>query len=240
MVLQQGGDDARQGQGAAVEGVDEFGLAVGVAEAALQAVGLVGLEVGHARDLQPTLLRRRPHFEVVRQGGGESEVASTQAQGAERQFELAEQTAHVLDHAIEGGIAVFRLLESDDFHLVELVQAIESAHVLAIGTGFTTEAGGVATELDGQLIGLQQVAAEEVGQGNLRRRDQVEIVLRAVVHLAFLVGQLTGAAPGIGIDHMGRNELLVSGGVRAVEEELDERRAEAWLPCPGRLGIRRR
>ncbi len=46
IVLEEGGDDAWEGKGAAVEGVGETHLAVGVLETELHAVGLEGLEIG--------------------------------------------------------------------------------------------------------------------------------------------------------------------------------------------------
>ena len=52
MVFEQGCNDAGQGQGAAVEGVDELHVAVFVFEAQLQTVGLEGLEVGDRADFQ--------------------------------------------------------------------------------------------------------------------------------------------------------------------------------------------
>ena len=48
VVLQQGGHDARQGQGRAVQRVAELGLLGSLRTvAALQAVGLVGVEIAH-------------------------------------------------------------------------------------------------------------------------------------------------------------------------------------------------
>ena len=45
-VLEQGGHHAREGERTAVKSVAELGLAIGVLVAELQAVGLIGLEVG--------------------------------------------------------------------------------------------------------------------------------------------------------------------------------------------------
>ena len=46
VVLQECCNDARQGEGRAVQGVAELGLlGLGIAETALQTVGLIGIEV---------------------------------------------------------------------------------------------------------------------------------------------------------------------------------------------------
>ena len=63
MVFEQCGHDARQGEGAAVEGVHELDVAVFVLEAKFQSVGLEGLEVGDRADFEPELLGCRPHFD---------------------------------------------------------------------------------------------------------------------------------------------------------------------------------
>ena len=68
VVLQQGGHDTRQSQRAAVERVGQLRLAVGVAVAQFQTVGLERLEVGDGLNLQPALLGGRPHLEVVGEG----------------------------------------------------------------------------------------------------------------------------------------------------------------------------
>ncbi len=51
MVLQQGGDDAGQGQGAAVQGVGQNRFTVLSFDATLQAIGLEGLKVGGGTDI---------------------------------------------------------------------------------------------------------------------------------------------------------------------------------------------
>ena len=57
-------------------------LGVGTAIAALQAVGLVGVEVADGADFQPTLLCLAVNLEVIADGAGEALVAATEAQDA--------------------------------------------------------------------------------------------------------------------------------------------------------------
>ena len=69
VVLQEGSHDAGQGEGGAVEGVAELGfLRAFSAVAALEAVGLIGVEVADGAYFQPTLLRFAIDFEVVADG----------------------------------------------------------------------------------------------------------------------------------------------------------------------------
>ena len=61
VVLDDGGHDARQGEGRAVERVAELDLlGVGMAEAAVEAVGLVAAEIGHR--LPASAAGRRSRF----------------------------------------------------------------------------------------------------------------------------------------------------------------------------------
>ena len=79
VVLDDGGHDTGQRQCRTVQGMAEFCLlGLGVAVAALQAVGLVALEVGYRRHLQPALLGGAPYLEVIADGRGETHVAAAE------------------------------------------------------------------------------------------------------------------------------------------------------------------
>ena len=99
VVFEQGSHDARQGQSRTIESVAEGGLLVVLAAiAALEAVGLVGVEIAYAGNLKPAALGFAVDLEVVADGRGETLVAATQTQDAVREFEFAEQTLHVVEH----------------------------------------------------------------------------------------------------------------------------------------------
>ncbi len=125
-------------------------------------------------------------------------------------------------HLVEGGVAVLRLLNPDDLHLVELVEAVQAADILAVGTGLAAEAGRVGRQLLRELVGGEDDVTVDVRHRDLGGRDHVEVIDRGVVHLAFLVGKLAGTEAGGGIDHHRRFHLLVAGGGVAVQEEVDE------------------
>ena len=120
-------------------------------------------------------------------------------------------------------VALGRVLGSvnaHDLHLGELVQTVQSAHVLAVRTGFATEALGVGTVLDGQFLLVQDDIAVDVRYGHLCRGNQVEVVQSAMVHLSLLVGQLACTVSAGGIHHGGRHHLLVSALACLVQEEV--------------------
>ena len=132
-------------------------------------------------------------LEVIADSAGERLVAATEQKYAIGQLQLLEQTFHMLQHFLMTLFRVFGLVDAHDFHFRELMQAIQSTHVLAIAACFTTEALCVGTVLDGQLALVENHVAVDVRHRNLSSRDKVEVINLAMIHLAFLVGQLSCA-----------------------------------------------
>ena len=95
-------------------------------------------------------------------------------------------------HFVKGGIGVLRLLDPDDLNLVELMESVESAHVLTVGTGLAAEAGSVGCHLLGHLVALEYDIPEYVGHRDLCCRYKVEIIQADMVHLSLLVRKLAG------------------------------------------------
>ena len=154
-VLEQRSDDAGQRQGRAVERVAQLYLLVGAAVAALQAVGLIRVEVRNGAHLEPALLRLAIHLEVVAHGSREAHVAAAEAQDAVGELQLLQQSLHVLEHLPVALGTVLGRVDAHDFYLRELVQAVQAAHVLAVGASLAAEALRVGAVLDGQ-VGLAE------------------------------------------------------------------------------------
>ena len=227
VVFQQRGHDARQGQGRAVERVQQLGFAAFNFVAALEAVGLEGLEVGHRRHLQPAALGGAPHLQVVGEGRREAHVAAAEAQDAVGQAQLPEQALDVGQHGFEGGVALFGLRDLHDFDFVELVQAVEAAHVGAPRAGFAAEAGRVAGHAHGQFLNRNNLVAVEVGERHLGRGNEVEVVLGVVVHLPVLVRQVAGAVAAGLVHEDGRLHLDVARGAGLVQKKVYEAALQA-------------
>ncbi len=100
------------------------------------------------------------------------------------------------------------LIRSDDLNqldLVELMLADHAAHVAATGTGFGTEARGMADQLERQRLGRGNFVAHDVGHRHFGSRDQVERIGLASQYLeqVFLeLGQLAGAEQAGGVDQI--------------------------------------
>ena len=130
-------------------------------------------------------------------------------------------------HVVERFVGIVGQRQPHDLHLVELVQTVQAAHVLAVGAGFAAETGGVGGHLDGEILLVEDHVAEDVRHRHLGRRDEVEIVHRGVVHLSLLVGQLSRAESRRLVDHHGRFNLLVARAGVVVEEVVDQRTLQA-------------
>ena len=222
VVLKQRGHDSREGEGGAIEGVAEACLLVLAAVAAFQTVGLVCLEVGDGRNLKPTALCGGVDLEVEGDGRGEAHVAAAETEDMPGKTDFFEKALDMVFHLFESGIGVLGLFDADNLDLVELMETVESADILAVGAGLATEACGVGAVLYREFVGGNDDVAVNVGDGNFGGRDEVEFVLIDEIHLAFLVGELACAVAGGFVHDVGGLYLKIAGLACLVEKELDE------------------
>ena len=130
-----------------------------------------------------------------------------------------------------------------DFDFIELVEAIKAAYVFTVRAGLTAEARGVPAQFNGQVILLDHHVAVDVGQRNFGGGNHVQVVVLHVVHLALFIRQLAGSKTAVRVDHVGRDEFLVSLNVCLFEEEPNEPSLELGAlstvkrePCSGYFG----
>jgi hypothetical protein len=153
----------------------------------------------------------------------------------------AEALQHLLGVAreqLEGGHGVLRLHQPHELDLVELVLANEPAHVLAVAARFGAETGRVRGVRHGQLLGLEDLARVQVGDGHLGRGDEVERVLLVALGAARLeqvlleLRQLPRAVQRRRLHEQRRPHLGVALLLRVqIQHELDQRPLEA-RPAP--------
>ncbi len=223
------------GEAAAVEGVEELGLAgSGWAVADVGSAGLEGLEVGAGADLAVEVLAGEPDFEVVGLGGGETHVAGAEEHAAVGEAELFEDGLGVAGEGLVLFVGLFGRGELDQLDLLELVLTDHAADVFAVAAGFGAEAGGVGAVGDGELGLVEGLVAEEVGDGDFGGGDEPVVVLLqlagavgslvvAVEEVFGELGKLAGAEEGFGIDHVGGQDFGVAMlGCVEVEHEVGE------------------
>ncbi len=56
------------------------------------------------------------------------------------ELQLDEQALNVVEHLLIGSVGVLRSVDAYNLYLVELMQSVQAAHVLAIAASLTTEA----------------------------------------------------------------------------------------------------
>ncbi len=135
-------------------------------------------------------------------------------------------------HAVERLVGALGERQLHDLHLVELVESVQTADILAVGARLAAEAGGVGGELHGEILPVEDHVAVDVRHGHLGRRHEVEVVGRGVVHLPLLVGQLSRAEARGLVHHHGGLDLAVARRRVVVEEIVDQRALE-----PGALAL---
>src|SRR3990172_9597788 len=173
-LLEDGHHRPPDGHPAPVERVREPGLPLLVAIAQPDTPRLEVLAVRHRRDLAEGVLPRTPHLDVVRLRGGEPHVAGAEQRHAVVQPQPAEHLARVVEHLLVLRVALLRLRDLHQLHLVELVLADEAAGVLARGARLGPEAGRPCAVRDRQDVRLQDLAPVQVRERDLGRGGEVE------------------------------------------------------------------
>ena len=86
---------------------------------------------------------------------------------------------------------MLRFVDAHNLHLVKLMQTVQSAHILAVRASLATKASGISAILYGQVLLVKYYVAEDICHRDFGRRNKIEIVKIAVIHLSLLVGQLS-------------------------------------------------
>ena len=103
-------------------------------------------------------------------GGGESEIAGTQADHAVGQAQALQYGFGVAREYVEGIARLVGMGQLNQLHLVELMEPDETADVFAIGPRFGSETGRERAVPDGKALLFEDLAAVEVGQLDLGGR----------------------------------------------------------------------
>ena len=91
-----------------------------------------------------------------------------------------------------------------------------------IATCFSSETRSISGTTDREIRFGENHIAEDIRYRHLGSRNQVEVIELYMVHLSFLVRELTGTIARIFIDHMRYLKLLVTCGGILVQEVGDQ------------------
>ena len=128
----------------------------------------------------------------------------------------------MIQHFLMRLFRVFRFVNAYQFHFREFMQTVQATYIFSIRTGFTTETLGISTVLNRQLFLIQNHVAINICYRNLCCRNQIQIIQIAVIHLAFLIRQLSGAITRSSIYYCRRHDFFISGSTSFIKEEVNQ------------------
>ena len=95
------------------------------------------------------------------------------------------------DHLVQAVVTVVRVIDGHDLHFVELVQSVQPTYILAVRACFSSKTRRVGRAFDREVVGIDDLIAENIGDGHLCGWNGVQTVHRHFVHLAFFIRQLS-------------------------------------------------
>ncbi len=142
----------------------------------------------------------------------------------------------IMAHLLKPIIGLFGLAVHVHLNLVELVSALDAAHIAAGAHLLTTEARGVSRVAPGQAGLIQDLVHVQASEGNLSSRHKIEILFMVLVQVVGKFGELTGAEHRLGLDH----ERQVFLGVSLANVQVEHERDQGPLEAGARAVARRR
>ena len=149
-------------------------------------------------------------------------VTTAKQQNTIWEFQLLEQTFHVLQHFLVAFLGVLWCVDTNNFHLRELMQTIQATHILTVRACLTTETFRVCAVLDREVLLVENYVTIDVCDRYLSSWNQIEVIHFAMVHLSFLVWKLTCAVARSSIHHRWRHDFCVARLACFIEEEIDK------------------
>ena len=103
------------------------------------------------------------------------------------------------------------------------MQTVQAANVLTIASCLATETLCVGAVLYRQIFLVEDDVTIDIRNRYFSRRNQIEIIHLAVVHLTFLVGQLTCTITRSLVHYRWRHDLCIASLTSLIEEEVNQR-----------------
>ena len=170
-------------------------LAVLVAVADIDAAGLPVVEVRTRMGFAVASLAGDPAFQVVHADFAVAHIAGADVHHAIGQFQCLHQFFRVGEQLFVPAHRLFVVGLADDIllDLVELVNAEDTARILAVGAGLFAEAGAVADEGHGQVFSFEDLVFVHAGDRDFGSTHQEEVFILKGVYLVASLGELSAA-----------------------------------------------
>ena len=198
VVLQDGGHGATDGQAAAVEGMHQP-VALTLPHPYGGAPRLEITAVAAAADLPVGSGTGHPHLQVVGARCRKAQIARAELHHPVGQLQGLQHRFRIRRELLMGRFGFVRMHKPVELHLVELVQADQTAGIAAVAARLAAEAGGVGHVAQGQVVAVQNLAPVERRERHFGGGREPEVVVRAAEALLRKLGQLprTGEARGV-------------------------------------------
>ena len=102
------------------------------------------------------------------------------------------------------------------------MKAIEPAYIFTVRAGFPTEALCISAVFNRKLLFIQNDVTVDIGYRNFSRRNQIEIVYFAMVHLSFFIRKLSGSIAGSSVYNCWRHDFGISGFTCFIQEKVNQ------------------
>ena len=186
-------------------------------------VCLVILTVAARADFAVTVLGRKPDFDVVGLRSGVADVSRREDHDPVRKRQKLEDPLGGTEQKLQLLVALLRDAELHQLDLVELVLPEHPPHVAPVRARLPAKTGRVRDVMERKIALLQDLAGVQIGQRDLRGRDQPQIVRRTPVLILGEFRKLPRPPHGGTVDQHRRHDLPVAVLRRVqIEHEVDE------------------
>src|SRR5262245_56781948 len=120
-----------------------------------------------------SVLPRKPNFDVIALGCGESHISRGVYYDAVRELQPLQNLLSALHQRLQLCVGIFRAREFYELDLIKLMLAKNATDILAIRASLTTEAWRIGREFDRQSFSLNDLVPIYVRDGNFRGRNKV-------------------------------------------------------------------
>src|SRR5258706_1186207 len=201
-------------------------------EADLAAVRLERAAVARRRDLEPFPDAGPPRLYVVALHCGEPEVASAALDDAHGQLQLLDHIDRELREAIELLRRILGQREADHLDLIELMPALDAAHVATGAHLLAAEASRVRDVPQRQLLERDRFVAMLRDELRLRRRDQPEVIVVIAIEVLVEMREMRRRDERLLTCHERRVDLGEAGVDLEVDHPGDERALKRCAGAP--------
>src|SRR5262245_10864862 len=181
------------------------------------------IKIAARRNFTVSALPRKPHFDVIALGCGESHISGGMDHHAVGDFQALQNLLRVLHQRFQLRVRIFRTREFHQLDLIELMLTENAANILTVRTCLTAEARRIRRELNRQSFTVNNVAPIYIRDRNFRSWNEVVVGSFDLELVLFKFRQLGRSEEALGVRHEWRNDFFIAVLLRVdVQHEIDQ------------------